>query len=370
MNVRVEAIPVSKIKGYATSGTWKDAPVIPITPERARSQQQNPHAKQDEPCLWVATGKDDRVVGFAGSLPGLESRGGDRMGWNSCWWVDADLGREAAMPLFFYFLQYWDQRVAFADMTVRTRAIVYSLGCCHTREDRLLLGYFRIPITRAAGRLGFMGKILYPLLLPAVLLVNAVQQVRMNASPRKKPHGDHGSGALLVESRDRLDKEVYQFISEHRERDFAHRTMEEFNWIMEHPWLVKPSPAARETGDRYPFSYLAETFTMEWILTSRDNRITSVMLVSLRDGTLKVLYYFGGEAGDAITALKSRVAGSREVHALLLAHPDLLARGRDFSGPCLRLTYRPRFVGVSRKLLEQLTDEMIIQLGDGDSVFT
>jgi hypothetical protein len=146
--------------------------------------------------------------------------------------------------------------------------------------------------------------------------------------------------------------------------------MEEFNWIMEHPWLAKPSSTARETGDRYPFSYMADTFTMEWIVTSRDNLITSVMLVSLRDGTLKVLYYFGGEPWDAITALKIRVAGNRKVHALLLAHPDLLARGREFSGPCLKLTYRSRFVGVSRKLLEQFPDHTIIQLGDGDSVFT
>ncbi len=94
------------------------------------------------------------------------------------------------------------------------------------------------------------------------------------------------------------------------------------------------------------------------------------MLVSVRDGALKVLYYYGREPLDAVRALQSTIAGSRKIHSLLVAHPDLMKHSRQLRSRSIRTLFRIRRVGVSRKILEHFPDDMVIQLGDGDSAFT
>jgi hypothetical protein len=363
MNFQIRAIPFSEISETITGGDWDHADVIPITPERARSQQKNPHALPDQSCLWVATSGDGQVIGFAGSLPGYDVHNSATMGWNSCWWVDQGKGKEAAMPLFYNFLKQWDQRVAFADMTPRTRDIIEQLGICHTREMVMVQRFFRIPVMKLIARLGIPGILLSPLIFLLATLVNAIQQVRIRIFLP-------GRSAIDIEVRDHLDDELYAFIQQHWEKDFARRSREEFRWIEDNPWLVKRSPFTVGTGKKYPFSYVVREYRLEWQVTRREQGITSVMLVSVRDGALKVLYYFGNAAADACEALLARISGNRRVHSILYTHPGLVAHlkgNRNFS---LYNRYSKRIVGVSKKILASFPEELVIQLGDGDAVFT
>jgi hypothetical protein len=363
MNFRIRAIPFSEISETITGGEWDHAKVIPITPERAGSQQKNPHALPGQSCLWVATSGDGQVIGFAGSLPGYDVHNSAPMGWNSCWWVDQVNGKEAAMPLFYNFLKQWDQRVAFADMTPRTRAIIDQLGFCHTREMVMVQRFFRIPSRKVISRLGIAGVLLSPLIFTMTGLVNAIQQVRLKTCGRRR-------SAIDIEVRDHLDDELYTFIQQHWEKDFARRSKEEFRWIEDNPWLVKRSPFTVGTGKKYPFSYVVREYRLEWLVTRREQGITSVMLVSFRDGALKVLYYFGNAAADACEALLASISGNRKVHAMLYTHPGLVARLKECGTFSMHTRYGTRIVGVSKKILASFPEELVIQLGDGDAVFT
>ncbi|MEN8157658.1 MAG: hypothetical protein ABFS10_11970 [Bacteroidota bacterium] len=361
--MEIRAIPFKEIEQYISSDGWDRAEVVPITLERARSQQYNPQARSDEPSLWVAEDEDGRVVGFAGSLPAFDVHNSERMGWNTCWWADPDDGKEAAMPLLYHFLQQWDQKVAFSDMTPHTHEIIRQLGFCNTRRERVAQCYIRIPVSKVISRLGIPGMILSPLIFPAALLINSIQGVRVKLSRRR-------SGVVKSETRNRLDDALYGFIEQHRQNDFSQRSQEEFSWIEQHHWLVKSSPSTREIGRRYPFSYEVKDFRMEWLVSRKEGEITSVMLVSVRDGSMKVLYYFGERPGDAFGVLKERIAGDSSLHSLIFAHPDLLSHVKDIWRVSLYTRFRARHVGVSKKIMDDLPSELVVQLGDGDAVFT
>jgi hypothetical protein len=363
MNFEIRTISIQEISGYISSDVWERAKVIPITPERARSQQANPNARPGDPCLWVATAEQGEVIGFVGSLPAIDIRTSERMGWNTCWWVDPDLGKEAAMPLYYHFLRYWDQRVAFADMTPRTRAIIDQLGFCHTRSEVLVHSHIRLSASKLSARAGLPGKLLHPLILLDAFIVNALLQVRLNLSVRRTEGAE-------FEARAHMDDELHGFIMQHQDKDFTQRSREEYEWIETHPWLVAETPDTREIGKKYPFSHVANRYKLEWLISRRGNAITSVMLISYRDGALKVLYYFGDQPRDAFLALKERISKDRSVASLIFAHPAMVRQVREIKSIRLYTRRIDRLVGVSKKILEQLPDDLIIQMGDGDSVFT
>jgi len=363
MTYSIRAIPFSEIVDYISGDDWKGKRVLPITLQRARSQQQNPFATKDDTCLWVAEDVEGEVIGFAGSLPGYDVHSNAGMGWNTCWWVDPDRGREVAMPLFFSFLQRWDQRVAFADMSSHTHSIIQQLDFCHTREEKLLMAYVRVPAAKIIAKFGLSGKILFPVIMAGSFLVNTLKQAGLKRLVRR---GD----ADLAVSIAQIDEDVFKFVKDHRERDFLHRTLEEYRWIEQYPWLNTAPAVNHETGSNYPFSHLVKFYRQEWLISCRKGVIVSVMLISIRDGVLKVLSYFGNSSADTVEALSRYVIGSKEVQTLIISHPDLLVHSEILSRISLRTTIRSRWVGVSKKIMDHFPEEMVIQLGDGDSVFT
>lgn len=352
MKFRLKAIGKGELVAFAEPGATGNGGTIALTPSRATSQVAHPLAREDDQCLWVALDEHDQVIGFAGSIPGADVHNGDRMGWNSCWWVDQEKGREAAMPLLVAFIRHWNERVAFSDMTERTQAIIGALRLCHTRKETLVQAYFRIPVHR-------LPLIARHLAGPA----NALQNRRLS---RRSGIPDN----LNIRETTSLDADERDFLEMHCRNDFSRRSVEEFNWAMSFPWLVEDTPGNRQVAERYPFSYIAGEFRTRWVVTRFKDEPTSLMLVSVRDGVLKVLYYYGPEPLHAVRGLRHMVAKDRDVFALLFAHPALIRQRRKVLKTALFARNRDRYVGVSKKILKEFPEEMVMQLGDGDALFT
>jgi len=364
MSFTIKNIAIKDFVDYASSDIWENARIIPITRERALSQQKNPYAREMDQCLWVASAdQDGEVIGFCGSLPGMDPRSNTRIAWNSCWWVDPDRGREAAMPLFYHFLKAWDFKVAFADMTPHTRTIVDQMGFCHTREETLIHSYLRIPLSNILNKQGFAGKLFLLLIVLPAMIVNRIQVIRIGLAGRKKK-------GLNVESRDCLDEELFNYIRQHRDSDFTGHSQEVFSWIEQNPWLVHESEANSLTDSKYPFSYTVKDYSRKWLVSRRNGEITSVSMISVRDGSLKVLYHFSSHPSDSIKAIKTFISTVPKIHSLVYAHPDLISYRREFRPLVLITKIRKRYTGVSKELSSVLPDKMVMQMGDGDAVFT
>ncbi|MCK5135869.1 MAG: hypothetical protein KAR19_08805 [Bacteroidales bacterium] len=359
----IRSVTIKELTDFISADAYSRMEVVPITPERVRSQVQNPHAKPDDDALWNVASNDGRVIGFIGSLPAYDVHNKRRMGWNSCWWIDPERGRELALPLFYKFLSYWDQQVAFADMTPHTYAIINQLGFCHTRAEMLVQSYIRLSGKRILRKTGIAGKVLYPAIITVAFLINSIQQIRMSLITRLDQH-------LKLEVREHIDDEIYDFIRLHQENDFLQRSQDDFKWIEENPWLVKRSDETEILKNKYPFSYQVLDFGWEWLIAKRGGVITSVMLTSRRDGDLKLLYYFGDQVVDSLRVLKNKIFRDKRIQSVILGHPEMVACRREMRAISLYNRLRTRYVGVSKKILDTFPEDMVIQLGDGDAVFT
>ena len=359
----IRAVSLKELIAFVSSEAYSQLEVVPITPERAVSQTENPHAREDDIVLWIATSGKGRVIGFAGSLPAYDVHHHRRMGWNTCWWIDPERGRDLALPLFNRFLSYWEQHVAFADMTRHTYAIISQMNFCHTWEENLVHSYIRLSGKRILRKTGNIGKVLYPVIMAGVVCINAIQQIRMYLAANLGRN-------LRLEIREHCDEEIHEFILEHQKNDFLQRSMDEYKWIEDHHWLVGESEKADGLDKKYPFSYQVSHFSMDWVLSWQNDKIISVMFTSLRDGDMKLLYYFGEQAVTGIQVIMNKIRKDKRVQSILFCHPDLTANSRKLRNICLFSRYRNRYAGISKGIFEELPNHLVLQMGDGDSVFT
>lgn len=362
MKLEIRSISIGELPEFTASEAFQRLDPMPITPERAISQSRNPRAREEDPALWIAESDRGQICGFIGSLPAYDVHNRQRLGYNSGWWVDPRKGRSVALPLFSRFLGYWDGQVAFADMTPSTHAIIGQLGFCHTRTNNLFQGYIRLSRRRWAGRPG-TGGVLSVLLAPVSVVLNFIQHTRLSLTVRLDE-------TLSVESRKRIDEEIYSFISSHQKKDFLQRSLEDYRWIEAHSWLRKREKGPKQGEGKYPFSRDVFDFQRDWLISRRNGLITSVMMTSRREGDLKVLYYFGDRPLDALDILKYRILKDKRIESVILDHPRLMEHIRKLRSVCFFSRLRTRYVGVSRKVLGELPEDMVIQLGDGDAVFT
>jgi len=361
--MNIERINISQLEEFIHTRKYLSYGIVPITPERAWSQTKNPHAKPDDPALWVALDDSGDLLGFIGSLPAKDYRSGERMGWNTCWWADPEKGRDAAMPLFYTFLKHWDMQVAFSDMTAHTYSIISQMGFCHTRQEQVCIAYLRFPlkeILHSAKRLTF---ILSPVLTIPAVVINLFQALRISTA------GNNLKG-LEMEIQEEPGEEVWGFIRQYHAHEFTGRRKADFAWITIRKWLSVNSGNQQDMAERYPFSYLCEVFEWKWIITRQDGKIQTVMFVSLRDHVLKVLYFYGESPGFALMALKLLVSQDHRINKIIFGHPRLIRNRRLLNSVLILKRLKKRYTGVSKQLLDEFPRDMVMQLGDGDAVFT
>jgi len=361
--MHIKTITVSELEEFIRSGEYLSFDTIPITPVRAHSQLRNPHAKPGDPALWLALDDSDNLLGFIGSLPATDYRTGKRMGWNSCWWVDPEKGRDAAMTLFYHFLKYWDMQVAFSDMTINTFSIVDQMDFCHLREEQIFTGYIRFSFKES-----FLSqkKLPYPLAPLAALIIpviNGIQYLRVSLAGENLRR-------MELELKENPDDEVFKFIEKHQEGEFSQRKEPDFEWIFNGEWLTTKKEDISSRKEKYPFSWFCEHFEWKWIITRLEGEINSVMLTSLRDHTLKVLYFYGNAPGFAMMAIKSMVSRDPRIRRIIFSHPKLIKNTRMLNSFLILKRLRKRYLGISKKILKDFPANLIMQLGDGDAVFT
>jgi hypothetical protein len=240
---------------------------------------------------------------------------------------------------------------------------VEQLGFCHTREEGMLQVMVRLPGIKLSTRFGWMTSLFAPLIIPGASLVNVGLQTRLYRRLSRKSH-------VKFERSQRINDEIFDYITGHAGNDFYLRTRSDWDWIESNSWLVRSSARNRRVNRRYPFSYTVLHYHSEWLLTRVEGKLTSVQLVSVRNGLMKVLYFYGTRPEDAVCALVHKLTRSWKVYAVLLSHPALLEHSEQLSSLAISTEQRSRWVGISRALREEFPEDMIIQMGDGDAVFT
>jgi hypothetical protein len=375
--MKIIKIKAKNLVKFAEFYLKKDTSVIPITPWRAKSQQENPFVKDNDILFIAAVGKNDEILGYMGVLPSqYPQKGGKRVFWNTCWWSNPDEGARVSMLLLYEFMNLTGNRVLFSDLTERTAELFKSIGGYrhYTREGYLIrfrsgfnkrLKYNKtesaiISMARWVRKTGFWYIV--------DLILNLFFNLQINKQLRRSPKIN-----AEFEIQDWPKKEVRKFIQKNAGKDEITIPGKDIvKWWSHSSWLIKPSRKQRKLYKKYYFSSFADWSSINWLSIKIEDRIIGTVCLSDRDGVIKTPYFFYRNEDKNIffKLLAHYIIRRKKNHTLLCFHKDFCAflkMEKSIPGK-----YRTvlRFSAVSDKIGELQSFDPRFQDGDGDVIFT
>lgn len=337
--------------------------IVPITPERILSQIHNPDALDADIVLTVALNDQNEIIGYVGALPA--NAGGEHCAWNSCWWVKPGAAADVSMQLLYSFISNWKRKVLFSEMTPHTSKIIEHLGFCSMITYKGFRGYYRFCMTEILTRKKPAFKKISGLLRIADAVANSVINTWL-LFKRLKTHEE----VEQVNARD-LTEEDRAFIALHSVDSITKRSIEGFNWISKYKWLVRPQEANPEIASKYYFSYSVKHFESQWLRFKSDKNLVGLVNYTIRDKEIKLSYVFCSPGSEEYIAdyFYIMLKHKRNLSLITTFHPGIVKALNTKS--FIFKTHLPKFSAVSNEVINAVgTNEVSIQMGDGDCVFT
>lgn len=365
----IRYLTVAELEAFAVSEEYGQLPVLPISPQRVVSQSRNPRALPENVALVLAY-EGREMVGYLGALPDWFYVGQNppqRMAWLSCLWIaPSQRGKGLAKKLLNTMLDVWQNQVILTEFTPEVKHL-------YDRSEMLseslpfvgFRGYLRLNLAQILPpkkpffekAKPFLRVVDALLAVPNFFRVNLLHSAKLPCKIR-----------VLSD----VDEKIGGFIAGHQQGELARRDRAAINWMLQYPWVTEaqfPSDVAR----RYHFTSTARQFKILLLeLFDNEQRTLGVVVLTLRDGHLRVPHAWHSEAHTAIVARAIFAQAIRLAAKMLtLYHPRLVRfcnenRTPFFWKKTLRRTY---FVGNG---LEEIlaAQPLVLQDGDGDAGFT
>ncbi len=364
MELTTSIIRVKDLAAYITSDIYRQGEVVPISPHRALSHVQNP-AAQPEDLSLVLIYADGVLQAYLGVLPDVIYPEGtpERAGWLSCMWVSPALrGKGIAKKLIQTVFEHWDHRILVTEFTPEAKGLYdRTTQFNDLTQPEGIRGYLRPDFARLLSSKSNRWAALQPVLKLADLLLSPFNQIRLRFCTVTTP--------AMTYIRE-VDEETAAFIEKHQTDSFMRRGKAGINWMLKNPWVLS-APGPDETSRKYHFTATAKQFVYFAVkMTDTSGKLTGFLVLSYRDGHLKVPYCFveTSHLNDAVAVIYHHAlqTGARMVSVF---HPGLAALLRnDKSSPFfLRRMVRRHYI-ISKVF--QVTRPVIIQDGDADAGFT
>jgi hypothetical protein len=363
--MRFVEITLSGIVDFTSTEEFRNGSLIPITPHRAASQSLNPRGHPDDIILIVAYNNNE-LIGYIGALPDrLNLVPGKRVAWNSGWWVDPERGRDAAMPLFYRFLERWGKHVLFADLTPLTYQIACKTGFFDGKVRMGVRGYLRMPLSDILPPKNRIFKLIKWMFSTTDFIFNVLWKLRLLIWKNRHKMDKN----IECEFVNNWDPSISELIRHGSAMELIRRGEAEFDWIRDNPWILQGNPD--ENARRYHFSSYIKRFEHKRVKISRGNKVIAFLIVTLRDNHLKVpyLYYDKGAMPEILNFL---------IHHMISVHARFISVFRDDISEYLLNSRTPmiwkkriaRYTAISKEISGLLPEGYILQDGDGDAVFT
>ena len=370
-------VKIKELESFASSHFNLDGYTVVITPWRARSQVQNPNAKPDDIVLILAKDDKGQVSGYLGAMPDLLQGSKElRFAWVSCWWVKPNSDKELSSKLFGEFLRIWDYRVMFSDMSPKPTGKLKLIfpGIIKQRS-----GYhiwlrsnvcFKIRSNRKANSRFFLilRNISYTgIFFLSDIIINSILYPLQLAWTALRNKGHLSSEILLYPT-----SEDYSFISKYAANDIMVPDNERTTWIIDNPWLIKKDKYNTDLAGKYSFGSFSYQNKLFWWKTSVNGKTVGLIMISLRDATLKTQFVY------LLPEFKEKIIGKFLSFVLRnFSFKDFITFNEEIVNfinkkqiPVLRKKSHKRFYGITYELVKTKGDDFTMQDGSGDYIFT
>jgi len=277
--INIVGLNKQQLKGFTTSEDFQKFPFAPTSSFREISHIHNPRAGENDILLFLAY-DDDELAGYFGILPDdLTLANGEKIhfGWLSTLFVSENFrGMNIAPQLLFAAEKAYSKNLIVTEFTPSAERLYRKIGMF---EDLL---------TKKAIRYYFKSNL-------AELLPSKKEIYEKNKRWLKRfdnlvnifiPYLGKNKNHLYKISKS-TDQNLEKFISRQQKNPIG-RSAQEFQWMLDFPWL-----STEKEQPNYLFSSFSKTYDMFWVSVYQNQEIAAAMLCSVRNGHLKVLYYFG-----------------------------------------------------------------------------
>ena len=359
--MQLREITIGALMDFIASEFYRNSKIIPITPQRAISQVNNPYAQQEDVALILAIDSNEQLIGYIGIMPGKTTFSDERFFWNTCWWVDKVEGKAVAMPLFYSMLKQCNFNTIFFDLTPHTAIIVKKLGFCTEISEGVKV-FLRVHSVQILPKKHAFFNYLKPLLYIGDVIFNALHAIRWVVCKNK-----FKTTYTLIEE---LDEEALLFLEKNQKNGVLPFNQLKLNWIKQYPWLVAhPTAEEKAIAKKYYFSYITASFSLKVMKIKDNNTVVGLVVATIRDEEMKLSYcFFEKEYTSQLTAAIFDFAISNHISSITTFHP-LIAKEIQ-KHPIIFSKKINKNIAYPEKCKALGITTKIFQDGDGDAIFT
>lgn len=352
-------IKISELVDFVNSDFYLKSPVIPISPQRAISQSKNPNSKPTDVALILALDKAENIIGYIGILPGKITNNPTPYFWNSCWWVDTEKGKLAAMPLFYKMLQVSNKKMVFFELTETTKNIIAKFKF-KTEIVTGFKGFILFSFAKILPRKNRIFNNIKWLLAFLDWFLNCFISIKLSKFKKDT--------SITFKQIDLIDTEAENFIKEQSSNQLIPIGKNELDWIIKYPWIkTQPTAEEQQLTSRYFFSSISKSFCNKLYKVYKDEKLIAVLLFSIRDNEMKLPYaYFNKVNSTSIANAISQIAINNLVSSFTCFNQQLIQEFESNKNP---FTFTKPLKKNIAYPAELNVDSNMIQDGDGDAVF-
>lgn len=370
--MQYKTIQVKDLLAFVESELYQTAEVLPITKERAISQYYNPNAERDDVALIIALDDTNRIRGFIGILPEklYIDNTPEKFYWNTCWWVDPDHGRPAAMPLFYMMLKHTNAQLIFFDLTPKTYKIIDTLPYFTTVTKEGVKAFLRFNFSGVLPSKHRVFHFLYGLLKGIDNLLNGLILPYLNSYKTKCIRNVDTKSSIEIDFVSEIDDEATDFIEPLRQNQFIQRGKNEFDWMIKYPWINTTQQAKMESY-KYPFSVYAASFNNYFVKIRRNQKIIAFLFLTEREKHFKIPYCFFEKANTQVIGevIKTLII-EKKGRSVTTWNQHLKTYFSQHRWPFLFTKKIPKYMAFPAKAAYDRLKTGAYQDGDGDEVFT
>jgi len=360
--LEIKKIKRNELESFTGSDFYTRLPVVPITPERAKSYVQNPRSQPGDVVLYLGF-IAEQLVAFRSLFADWIVEEGQpvRFGWCSGNWVHPQFRRQGfSEALLKEAYSDWNGKLMFTNYAPESEKLYLKTGWFKPIHQFSGVRGYLFPKTRkllpAANRNIFLKSVL-PVADFFIFLVSSFRilffrnRVLSEFSFETVPSPDEACFNLLRKS----------------EQNFLfNRGETELKWIFGFPWISTTGQTGKTS---YPFSSFSSSFYYQTVKLFMQNKLAGFFIFSVREGHLKTLFFCLPEnAGKAAALILKNYCVSNKIEVVTLYNQQVSEWLFAQKFPFLRLKkFGQRIYST---FMPTRGETYHFQDGDGDVFFT
>lgn len=281
-----------QLKNLIDSAEFKNFVFLPISRHRGLSQINNPRAKEEDILLIIAF-EGEEIAAYLGILPDDFFSENEKIhcGWLSTIFVDPKFrGKRIAQQLLEIAFEAYNGHILITEFTTEAENMYVKTQKFDIQKPLVGMNfYFLFNLQKVLST----KKVLWEKFSPLLKIVDFSANFLLKISYSFKKINPKESQTF------KLDEEISSFIEKNQVENSFKRSIAEIKWITNNPWIL----VGVNKDFNYQFSAFDKNFEYLFLKIYKENKLSSVLFLSLRNKTLKLQRLFGTDYEDCANVL-------------------------------------------------------------------